>query len=167
MQWAIALVKGHKIAVYCSDVSGAFDRVDLERMTEKLKAKKLHPKISSVMVSWQRKRKAKVIVGGESSEEFTLENMVFQGIVFGPDLWNLFYEDARRAIQETLKAYKCMPATLSNDKILENLKSCQEELHSWGKANQVVFDAGKESMHILASPGQRYGKIFQDARSNI
>ena len=29
-----------------------------------------------------------------------LRNMVFQGTVLGPTLWNLFYEDARRAIQE-------------------------------------------------------------------
>ena len=30
------------------------------------------------------------------------------------------------------------------------MHKCQEELHEWGRANQVVFDASKESMHILS-----------------
>ena len=30
------------------------------------------------------------------------------------------------------------------------MESCRSELHAWGKANQVVFDASKESLHILS-----------------
>ena len=30
------------------------------------------------------------------------------------------------------------------------MKGCQEELHAWRAANQVAFDAGKESRHILS-----------------
>ena len=30
------------------------------------------------------------------------------------------------------------------------MKSCQTELHAWGRANQVVFDPSKESHHILS-----------------
>ena len=41
-----------------------------------------------------------MVAGGETFEEFMLSNMVFQGTVGGPTLWNLFYEDARRAINE-------------------------------------------------------------------
>ena len=33
---------------------------------------------------------------------------------------------------------------------------CQKELHEWGRANQVVFDAGKECMHII-SMTESYG----------
>jgi hypothetical protein len=29
-------------------------------------------------------------------------------------------------------------------------KTCQKNLHAWGKANQVAFDPGKESMHVLS-----------------
>ncbi len=28
--------------------------------------------------------------------------------------------------------------------------SCQKELHAWGRANQVAFDAGKESHHVVS-----------------
>ena len=30
------------------------------------------------------------------------------------------------------------------------MQECQEELHKWGRANQVVLDASKDSMHILS-----------------
>jgi hypothetical protein len=33
--WMTALAKGRKIAIYCSDVSGAFDRVKKDRLVKK------------------------------------------------------------------------------------------------------------------------------------
>ena len=45
------------------------------------------------------------------------------------------------------------------DVILSDMEACQGELHKWGKANQVAFDASKESMHIL-SRTQAYGDPF-------
>ena len=38
-----ALTAGRKIGVYCPDVTGAFDRVHLERLVAKLREKGLHP----------------------------------------------------------------------------------------------------------------------------
>ena len=90
LTWIIALGSGRKIAVYCSDVSGAFDRVSLERLVSKLE-KVLHPQLLAVMKSWLRARSAHVVVGGESSKVMALINMVFQGTVTGPILWNLFF----------------------------------------------------------------------------
>jgi hypothetical protein len=169
--WSSAMSKGRKVAVYCSDVSGAFDRVKLCRLAAKLKAKRIHPKIIEVLVSWLRNRKARVVVGGEASEEFVLENMVFQGTVFGPDLWNVFYEDAKEAIKEMhyeecvfaddLNAYRIFPGVVSNERILTSLEACQRELHDWGNANQVIFDAGKEGHHILTSRGDSHGEDFK------
>ena len=97
----MALAKGGKVAIYCSDVSGAFDRVRVDRFAEKQKAEKLHPAIVGVISSWVRDRKTHVVVGGERSVEILLEDVVLQGTVWatvwGPTPWNLFYEDARRA----------------------------------------------------------------------
>ena len=152
--WIMALAKRRKVAIYCSDVSGAFDRVKLERLAAKLKVKKVQPKLVDVLVSWLKNLRARVDVGGETSEEIILENMMFQGTVFGPDLWSIFYEDARKAIEEMhyeesvfaddLNAYRVFPKTTPNNKILKSLEACQRELHSWGDANQVQFDGGKE-----------------------
>ena len=56
--------------------------------------------VLDVISSWLRKRAANVIVGGKESEAMFLEGMVFQGTVWGPPLWNSFYEDSRRPIQK-------------------------------------------------------------------
>ena len=110
MTWLQALATGRKVAVYCSDVSGAFDRVPLKRLAAKLKQKGLHPQIVTVLVSWLQRRRAQIVVAGGSSKEMTLMNMVFQGTVTGPDLWNLFFEDARQPIIECFsqKSYSLM-----------------------------------------------------------
>ena len=41
--WIEALAAGRKVAIYCSDVSGAFDRVKVDRLVAKLHAKLLEP----------------------------------------------------------------------------------------------------------------------------
>ena len=81
----------------------------------------------------------------------TLRNIVFQGTVTGPTLWNLFFEDARHAINECFyneivfaddsNAYRIYPSAAQNDAMKRSLNNCQRELHKWGDANQVVFDA--------------------------
>ena len=45
---------------------------------------------------------AQVVVGGAYSVQADLANMVYQGTVWGPPLWNVFFEDARWAINEVL-----------------------------------------------------------------
>ena len=69
--WTKALAAGRKIGVFCSDVSGAFDRVKLERIVAKLQKCKLHPQIVSVLTSWLQQRAARVVVGGKQSDEMT------------------------------------------------------------------------------------------------
>ena len=158
--WTRALGTGLKVAVYCSDVAGAFDRVRMERLVAKLKKKGLHPKIVAVLASWLEERCAHVAVSGEASKVMNLSNMVFQGTVTGPTLWNFFNEDARHAINECfykevvfaddLNAYRVFTSDTHNSAIIGSLNMCQQELHKWGAANQVAFDASKESQHVLS-----------------
>ena len=124
LTWLKALAKGLKVGVYCSDVSGAFDRVKTERLIAKLRSKKLRPEIVDVLASWVRQRTARVVVGGKQSPVFSFSEMVYQGTVLGPVLWKLFYEDARRAIEEwlleeivhadDLNAYRQFPVSKSS-----------------------------------------------------
>ena len=70
-----------------------------------------------VIASWLGRRRANVIVGGEKSKCFFLQDMVYQGTVLGPILWNLFFGDAQIAIRmlkfietifaDDLNAYQC------------------------------------------------------------
>ena len=116
-------------------------------------------KLIKVLSSWLRQRVARVVVGGTSSNEVAITDMVFQGTVLGPTLWNLFFEDARVAINsclfeeivyaDDLNAYRFFSSSTETASIQNCTKSCQDELHTWGRANQVVFDPAKESQHIL------------------
>ena len=79
--WLKSFGEGGKVAIHCSDVCGGFDRVGKERFSAKLKSKKIRPVLLEVMLSWLRRRKAHVVVGGDKSEEFHLAGMFFQSTV--------------------------------------------------------------------------------------
>ena len=92
-----------------------------------------------------------------------LRDMVFQGTVWGPSLWNVFYKDAQKPVRDAgfteevyaddLNAHKSFPVTVPNETVLAEGRRCQEKLHEWGRANQVGFDPSKESFHVLARTG--------------
>ena len=98
LRWILALTNGSKVGIHLSDISGAFDKVSSDRLLEKLKAKGINAQICNVLSSWLRPRTAYVIIGGSRSSVLQLKNMVYQGTVLGPALWNTFYEDARYAL---------------------------------------------------------------------
>ena len=69
---------------------------------------------------------------------------------------------------DDLNCYKPFAADSDNKVILQDLAGCQAALHSWGAANQVTFDAGKESFHVLhrrfahGGPFKILGVIFDE-----
>ena len=85
--------------------------------------------------------------------------MVYQGTVLGPPLWNCYFADARlvaeaEGFQDTffaddLNLYKAFPSNTAGHAVYNALGQCQASLHTWGEKNQVLFDASKESKHIL------------------
>ena len=93
LSWIHALNAGCKVGVYCSDVSGAFDRVSSERLLLKLSSLNLDVKLIEVIRSWLRDRSGYVVVAGTKSRRMPLRNMVYQGTVWGPSLWNTFFGD--------------------------------------------------------------------------
>ena len=151
---------GMEVAVCCSDVSGAFGRVYTGRLLNKLSGFGLNACVLEVLRSWLGERRAHVVVGGEKSQGFGLRDMVFQGTVWGPCLWNSFIGDSAAVVwahgfyivifADDINAYKAYPAVLSNDHIFHDMNECQSSLHKWGQANQVMFDASKESFSILS-----------------
>ena len=100
LTWVHGFDNGLKFAVYCADVSGAFDRVSSVRLLQKLEAVGVPQEWVRVFSSWLRERPARVAVGGVFSEVIPLRDMVFQGTVWGPQLWNTFFADAWRATQK-------------------------------------------------------------------
>ena len=93
--WLDAFNSGKKIAMYSSDVSGAFDKVSSDRLRLKLERKGWPSKAIQLFRFWLRYRNAKIVVDGEASDSEKLSNMVFQGTFWGPIFRNEFFEDAR------------------------------------------------------------------------
>jgi hypothetical protein len=161
LTWLDGMCRKMKFGLYCSDVSGAFDKVDAARLVHKLRIKGFSEDIINVLQSWLRKRHAKVVVSGKSSRVMTLENQVFQGTVWGPSLWNTFFEDAQDAVAmhdftstvfaDDLNSFKEFPLATKNSSILDEINKTQTSLHAWGKANSVSFDPGKESKHVIST----------------
>ena len=52
LTWLGGFQRGLKFALYCSDVSGAFDRVNARRMIDKLRAKGVRDDMIKVFEAW-------------------------------------------------------------------------------------------------------------------
>ena len=86
LHWIVALNAGGRVGLYCSDVSGAFDRVSNSSLLLKLQQKGVHETILRFLKGWLANRSAFVIVDGASSSPRPLCNSVYQGTVLGPPL---------------------------------------------------------------------------------
>ena len=149
-----------KFALYCSDESGAFDRVKRERWIANLRAKHMPEEFLRIFNAWLQKRTAKGVVGRQHNDPMQLRDMIYQGTVWGPWFWNIFYEDARLALHvaefmevvfaDELNAFRSFALSTANDVAIGAAEACQQELHKWGRANQVQFDQKKESLHIVS-----------------
>ena len=113
----------------------------------------------SFLESFLAPRTASVIVDGEMSAPFALEDTVFQGTVFGPPLWNTFFADESEVTATTgtyeskfaddLNHFRVFPCSVDNDAIIAEMTTWQAAVHQWGSANRVEFDASKERFVIL------------------
>ena len=140
-------------------MSGAFDKVETRRLTEKLRRHGVRGRLLKLVDNWLLYREATVVVDGACSRTMALANMVYQGTVWGPPLWNSYFADARFVAEaegfddtffaDDLNLFRAFPASTSNNTVKEALQDCQKALHKWGEKNQVAFDASKESKHVL------------------
>ena len=170
LQCISAFTSGRRVLLYCSDVSGAFDRVDVPRLLAKLRGFSVPESVVGVLASWLEQRTARVIVQGKHSAPVRMENMIYQGTVLGPPLWNAFYSDSCMAVRATgfeeivyaddLNAIRSVEISVTDDQAHRMMAECQTSLHRWGAANRVVFDPGKESTHIL-SRSRPWGDSFK------
>ena len=141
LTWVHGFGRGLKFALYCSDVSGAFDRVSTNRLTDKLRAKGMRDDMIKVFEAWLAERTAVVVCGWQRGDPIQLKNKIYKGTVWGPWLWNLFYEDARLALlvhdflevvfADDLNAFRACTLPTPNEKLGETTKACQAELHAW------------------------------------
>ena len=139
IQCLLWLEEGKQIGLYCSDVSGAFDRVCKDRLCRKLKMLKLPQKLFFLIASWLDDRVAQVVVDGVSSAPRSLTDSVFQGTVLGPPFWNSFFADAKNATEscgysetvyaDDMNVFKAFSRSCHHDDIFHDLGLCQIAVH--------------------------------------
>ena len=158
-RWIWAMDSGFKVAIYLSDIAGAFDRVDRDILISRLRAAGVSSAMIDLLSSYLAARQAVVIVQGCESKPFLIENQVFQGTVLGPPLSNVFFQPVDQIISalayriakfaDDLTAYKNYESSKSNTEIEVDLRKVQHDVHEWGAASRVAFDADKEHFIIL------------------
>ena len=104
-----------------------------------------------------------IAVDGANSDDIVLRNMIFQGTVLGPTLWNLFFSDLDDSVSGTdhiphkfaddVSTTKTYEYATTDAAIYEDLGHSQSLLHAWGDRNRVSFDAVKEKMMIISTTG--------------
>ena len=94
--WVMHICRGRKIGIYLSDISGAFDKVSRCLLIGKLGRIGLPDSFLDFLNNYLLNREGYVRVENAFSEAMELSNMVFQGTVLGPSLWNIFFRDVWR-----------------------------------------------------------------------
>ena len=79
LTWIYGFSAKLKFALYCNDVSGAFDQVKRVRLLDKLRAKEVPEVLVGIFDAWLQDREARVVVGGQRRDPMTLRDMIYQG----------------------------------------------------------------------------------------
>ena len=91
LRWPSAFASWRRLALCCSDVAGAFDRVDAQRLLEKLCGFGCEVRLCVVISSWLEARSVRAVVQWARPRVFLMIGMIYQGTVWGPVLWNVFF----------------------------------------------------------------------------
>ena len=115
-------------------------------------------------------------MGGKFSRDMKKHNMVDQGTVLGPPLWNIHDAVTASAVKlhrflkilfaDDLNCFKDFGLSIPNSELHAEMRQGQGKLHKWGRANQVSFDPSKESMHVLALHGEEDPKLSHDGSTH-
>jgi hypothetical protein len=172
-KWVLAICSGKKIGLYLSDISGAFDKVSRVLLIGKLSQVGLPDTFLDFLNSYLSQREGFVRVEGALSEAMVLANMVFQGTVLGPSLWNAFFADVATEIPtgsqevnpfaDDLSATTLAHQSVSENIVWDELTEIQHRTHEWGRKNQVEFDPSKEFLVIVHPLGDDFkllGTLF-------
>ena len=99
-----------------------------------------------------------------------MDDSNFQGTVLGPPLWNTFFADVSKPAKSTgrqeamfandLNVFQLFDRLAPLDECTSKLSECRRQVHNWGRANRVSFDAGKEHLVIL-HPSEWHGEAFK------
>ena len=175
LTWILAAHRGKKTGLFLSDISGAFDRVDVDILMGKFRRAGLGYILVRFLADFFKPRRAQVIVQGAASAMWVICNQVYQGTVLGPPSWSVFFSDVAEAVIEAehdedlfaddLTCEKSVLKDVPDDDVFKELRECQARVHAWGVANRVQFDPKKEEFKIM-HPRLGWGHVPVSGRAS-
>jgi len=107
----LLICQGLVVGIYLSDVFGAFDHVILDQVLGRLRFLGLSESYINFFHSFLKPRRAVVVCDGAFSRSFQIKDMLFQGTVLGPPLWNTFFGP----VQDVTSVDSFEPAVFGDD----------------------------------------------------
>ena len=141
-----ALEEGKQVDVAVLDLSKAFDTVPHEKLLMKLSHYGIKGSIHTWIRTFLTRRKMKVVVEGESSEEADVESGVPQGTVLGPLLFLCHLNDLPDAVNAKVRLFAddcLLYKEINSVKDQEDLQEDISKLENWASKWGMRFNASK------------------------
>jgi hypothetical protein len=140
--WA-SRAQGCKLAVFSSDVSGAFDKMDATRLTETMKLRGFCQKALGVVAARLEPREAVFVCGRAKAQAVEMQDAVYHGTALCPCLWVLHYADVEEAVEVAGFHLVVYAGDLTGWRSVENEKSV------------VYSEVSVTSASIWCTPGDK------------
>ena len=141
------------------DISKAFDRVWHADFLHKLKSYGISGQIFGLISSFHSNRQLRVVLDGESSQEYPVNAGVPQGSILGPTLFLLYINDLPDDVICNIAIYaddttlysKCDQASdlWQQLELASELESNLRDTVDWGRRWLVDFNAGKTQLALF------------------
>ena len=90
--------------------------------------------------------------------------------MLGPCLWNTFFADVSALARSTggkeamfaddLNVFQKFDRLVPLPTVTSTFENCRARVHSWGRANRIIFDPGKEHL-VVMHPSLGHGSAFK------
>ena len=128
-----SLEKGKQVDIAVLDLSKAFDTVPHLKLLSKLDHYGIKGPIHTWITHFLTKRKMKVLIEGESSEEAVVESGVPQGTVLGPLLFLCHLNDLPDSVNATVRLFADDCLLYKEIECIDDQKELQKDIDNLGK----------------------------------
>ncbi|KAI4475723.1 hypothetical protein M0802_015052 [Mischocyttarus mexicanus] len=157
--------KGGKLYVAFIDSRAAFDRVNRERLLEKLKRKGIGGRMLEMIKGIYKETRAEVQVGGRITENFRTKRGVRQGCALSAVLFDLYVDDLEDMWErrneggvvigkEKIFAIKYADDVAAIAETAEGLRSVLKDLERWADGNRMEVNARKTKVMVFRNGGR-------------